>query len=287
MSLGFIPSDATVLVIQAAVVAAPRRPPRPLWLQRLSSPGWAIIPIASIVGVIFAIRYLSSTATALTWLALIAVPLLAAVALGWAMRGGRPWLALLAVPLFALAWADRGTLVAEGAGTLLCALSCVTLGWLLGAVTPPGWLKLGILAMAGADVWLVLSDLLQTPNDVLVTAAPAPGSGLPQLQSESFGAISLGYGDLFVAGLLGAALARQARAQWPVAAVTLVLAGLFDLLFFVLSELPATVPVAAAMVVGEAWWWRARRRRGAEGPGGASGARRPWRRADATPRPAR
>lgn len=261
MALGFIPSDAAVLIVQAGVVAAPRRPPRPPWLERLSSPVWAIIPIASIVGVIFAIRYVSSTATGLTWLALIAVPLLAALALGWAGHGGRWWLAPLFVPLFLLAWLDRTTLLGEGAATVLCALSCVSLGWLLAAVAPPGWLKLGILAMAAADVWLVLSDLLQTPNNTLVSAAPAPGSGLPQLQAESFGSISLGYGDLFVAGVLGGVLAREGRRQWPVALLTLFLAGLFDLLFFVLSELPATVPVAAALIVSEAYVWQRSRRR--------------------------
>ncbi len=125
----------------------------------------------------------------------------------------------------------------------------MTLGVLLAAVTPPGWLKLGILAMAAADVWLVASDLLQAPNATLV-AAP-PGSGLPQLQIELFGSVSMGYGDLFVAGLLGAVLARERRRQGPMALLTLVLAGLFDLLFFVLNELPATVPVALALIVVE------------------------------------
>ena len=187
MALPFIPSDAAVLAVQAGVVAAPRRPPELPWLKRLSGPGWAAIPIASIIGVIFAIRYLSSTATALTYLALVAVPLLAAVALGWAAHGSRPWAALLAIPLFALAWGFRTSLVGEGAATLLAALSCVTLGWLLGAVTPPGWLKLGIIAMAAADSWLVLSDLLQAPNNSLITAVPLPGSGLPPLQSELLG----------------------------------------------------------------------------------------------------
>ncbi len=281
MSLGFIPSDAAVLIVQAAVVAAPRRPPRLPWLDRLSGPGWAVVPVASIIGVIVAIRFVSSTATGLTWLALVAVPLLAALALGGAAHGGRWWLAPLFIALFLLAWRDRTTLVGEAAGTLLCALSCVSLGWLLAAVTPPGWLKLGILAMAAADTWLVLSDLLQTPNDVLVSAAPAPGSGLPQLQSESFGAISLGYGDLFVAGVLGAVLAREGRRQWPVALLTLFLAGLFDLLFFVLRELPATVPVAGALIVAEAWVWL-RARRSPRTPGALSADRRRWRPAAAT-----
>jgi hypothetical protein len=260
MALAFIPSDAVVLALQAGVVAAPRRPPEIPWIQRLSGPVWAVIPIASIVGVIFAIRYMSGTATGLTWLALIAVPLLAAAALGWATRFSRPWLAVLALPLFVLAWASRTTLLGEGASALLSALSCVTLGVLLAAVTPPRWLKLGIIAMSAADVWLVLSDLLQAPNNSLVAAAPLPGSGLPQLQSELFGTVSLGYGDLFVAALLGAVLAREGRRQGPMALLTLVLAGLFDLLFFALNELPATVPVALALIVGEAWQWWGRRR---------------------------
>jgi hypothetical protein len=263
MALTFVPSDAVMLAVQAGVVTAPRRPPGIGWIRRLSGPAWALIPIASIVGVIFAIRFTSGTATGLTWLALIAVPILAAVALGWAGHGGRWWLTPLAAGLFALAWASKTTLWGQGAATLLSALSCVTLGWLLGAVTPPRWLKLGILAMCAADVWLVLSDLLQTPNNTLTTAVALPHSGLhlPQLQSEQFGSVLFGYGDLFVAGLLGAVLAREGRTQWPMALLTLVLAGAFDLLFFVLNELPATVPVAAALIVGEIWLWLGRRGR--------------------------
>lgn len=274
MALPFIPSDAAMLCVQAGVVAAPRRPPTFAWLAKVSGPVWAIVPIASIVGVVFAIRYVSSTATGITYLALVAVPLLAAVALGWAVRGSRPWMALLAIPLFVAAWVLRTSLIGEGAAALLSALSCVTLGVLLATVTPPGWLKLGIIAMAVADSWLVLSDLLQAPNATLVAAAP--GSGLPQLQSELFGSISLGYGDLFVAGLLGAVLAREGRRQWPMALLTLLVAGAFDLLFFWLNELPATVPIALALIIGEAWTWQARRRDRAAGaragPAAAGGA---------------
>jgi hypothetical protein len=268
MALGFIPSDAAMLCVQAGVVAAPRRPPEIAFIRRLSGPAWALIPIASIVGVIFAIRYLSGTASALTWVALVAVPLLAAVALGWAMHGARWWLSLGVVPLFVLAWASKSTLWGQGAATLLSALSCVTLGWLLGAVAPPRWLKLGIIAMAAADVWLVASDLLQAPNNQLTVAAPLPHSGLhlPQLQSEQFGTVVMGYGDLFVAGVLGAVLAREGRRQWPIALLTLFLAGLYDLLFFFVNELAATVPVALALVISEVWVWVAGRRR-ARSPG--------------------
>jgi hypothetical protein len=90
--------------------------------------------------------------------------------------------------------------------------------------------------------------------------------------------VSLGYGDLFVAALLGAVLANDRRRQWSTAVLTLVLAGLFDLLFLVLHELPATVPVALALIVEEAWtrWGASRvripRRRRRETEGAAAGA---------------
>jgi hypothetical protein len=105
--------------------------------------------------------------------------------------------------------------------------------------------------MAAADTWLVVSDLLQSPNAALVAAHPP--AGLPQLQAEIFGTVSMGYGDLFVAGLLGAVLAAQWRRQWQAALVTLAIAAAFDLLFLVISELPATVPVALALLITEGW----------------------------------
>jgi hypothetical protein len=256
MTLGFVPSDAGLLLLQAGCVAAPRAIPQVNWLRRFRGWGWALVPIASIVGVIFAIRYASDTATWLTYLALIAVPPLAAVALGWAMRGSKPWFAVGAVPLFVIAWVSKDSLVGGTAGSILAALSCVTLGVLLAAVTPHGWLKVGILLMAGADVWLVSSDLLQNPNATLVAAAPA--GGLPQLQDAVFGSAIMGYGDLFVAAVLGAVLAYRRRVQLSGALLTLVFAGLFDLLFFVVDELPATVPVALALITVEVWERRSR-----------------------------
>jgi hypothetical protein len=251
MALPFIPSDGAVIALQAALVLAPRPVPRLAIAERLRGPAWALVPIGSIVVVIFAIRYVNSTATGLTYLALVAVPPLAAVALGWTVHRSRPWLALAVVPLFALAWAIPSTLIGEGSAALLSALSCVTLGVLLAMVTPPSWLKAGIVLMACADTWLVVSDLLQRPNSELVGAAPV--AGLPQLQSVLFGSVSLGYGDLFVAALLGAVLAGSLRRQGAAALLTFALAAVFDLLFLVVNELPATVPVAIAVIALEVW----------------------------------
>src|SRR6202012_2182328 len=124
----------------------------------------------------------TASATALTYFALVAVPIGAAVALGWLVHGARPTLALAVVPLFALAWAARTGLAGEAAAVVLSVLSCSALGALLAAVTPPRWLGAGIVTMSLLDVALVSSELLQRPNNALNAAHPA--AGLPQLQAE-------------------------------------------------------------------------------------------------------
>ncbi len=175
-------------------------------LARLRGRRWAVIPPLSVLGFVLAgVLAEHASAQGLTYLALVAVPLLAAGALGWLTPGARPARALLVLPLFALAWADAGALAGEAAALTLSALSCVALGVLLAAVTPPRWLAAGIVAMALVDAALVVSDLLQRPNDALNAAHPA--AGLPRLQSALLGSAVMGYGDLFIAGALGALLA--------------------------------------------------------------------------------
>jgi hypothetical protein len=275
-----------MLAVQAGLVAAPRADPPGLdWLRRLGGRWWSLVPVGSIVVVIFAIRGVSQTATGLTYLALVAVPILAALALGWGMRGARPAAVLAVAPLFAVAWIWRTSLTGEGAALILSALSCLTLGILLAALTPASWLKVGIVLMAIGDTYLTATDLLQAPNNVLTLAHPA--AGLPQLQAELFGSIQMGYGDLFIAAVLGAVLAANLRHQRQAAVLTLLFAAAFDLLFFALNELPATVPVALALIACEVIW---RRRPATESGERRSSPRgwptlRPRRAASADPRP--
>jgi hypothetical protein len=273
--LPFWASIASLSLLQGALVAAPHRalelPPR------LRGRAWALVPPVSIVAVVFGIQASSGSAHGLTWLALIAVPPLAAAGLGWLLPGSRPPFALLAAPLLALAWAAPHALAGEAAGALLTALSCVTLGVLLAAVAPPGWLKVGIIAMSALDVALVVSDLLQSPTNVLDRVAPAPG--VPRLQRIGFGSALMGYGDVFLAATLGALLAREARRQRGAALLAIAFALCFDLLFFVVDELPATVPVAATLVALEVARRRSRRL-AAPGPALSAAGARP------APRPA-
>lgn len=249
MLLPFGVATTALGVLQAACVAFPL-PPVPPWLARLRGPAWAIIVPASIVVVVVAVGAASAVADGLTWLALIAVPPLAAVAL----RKAWP----LAVVLLAIAWAAKGGLVGDVAAALLTALSCVTLGWVLATLAPPLPLKLGIVVMAAIDAYLVFSNQLQQPNATLVAAAPP--AGLPQLQFVQIAGASLGYGDLFIAGVLGAVLAAEHRPRLPAAALVFLLGLLFDLLFWIFDTLPATVPVAGALVLLELGSIRSARR---------------------------
>ena len=246
--LPFWLSIGTLSLVQAALVAAPR-PAASTILDRLRSRWWALILPLSIVVVIAAVAADSSIARLLTYLALVAVPPLAAAGLAWVVRGGRPPLALLVLPLAALAWAAEGTLSGQSAALALSALACLSLGWLLACVVPGRWLKLGIYAMAAVDAYLVAGDLLQGPNAVINSAAP--GGGLPRLQLVHFGSAIMGFADIFIAAVLGALLARDRRLELTGAAVAAVIGICSDLLFFAVDERPAAVPIALTLAVLE------------------------------------
>ena len=245
--LPFWLSIGVLSLVQAALVAAPRPASAPL-LAGLRNRSWALVLPLSITAVVAAIALESAVADFLTYLALVAVPPLAALALAAIVRSGRPPLALLVLPLFAVAWIGDDALGSETAALVLSALACVSLGWLLVCVVPARWLKLGIYVMAAIDAWLIGTNLLQGPNAVLNAAAPGD---LPQLQFVSFGSAVMGFGDLFIAAVLGALLASDRRLQLTGAAVAAVLCVSFDLLFFAFDQLPATVPIALTLAVLE------------------------------------
>jgi hypothetical protein len=249
LNMPFWLSIACLSIFQGALVALPARLELPA-LRQLRAGGWAaVLPLSILAFVLLARGAEQASAQGLTYLALIAVPPLAALALAGLARGGRPRNAVVAAALFGLAWADRGGLAGNGAATVLSGLSCVALGSLLGAITPRRWLAAGIVAMALADTALVVSDLLQAPNDALNAARPA--AGLPRLQSATFGSAVMGYGDLFAAAVLGGMLAAEGARRGVAATLAAALALAFDLLFFAVHELPATVPIALTLCVLE------------------------------------
>jgi hypothetical protein len=203
--------------------------------------------------------------------AVVGIPLLAVPSVLVLLDRGNPgrpapkswgWAAALIVSasLLGYSWAIHSGLLAQAAAVALTALSATTLAAYLASVTPPSWLKVGVLTMAALDAYLVSAQLLQGPNDTLENATA--GAHLPHLQIAAFGSAVIGYGDLFIAAVLGNTVVADSRLAssvrpWQAALLVLAFAAAFDLLFTVVDVLPATVPVALALLALEAW---ARRR---------------------------
>ena len=253
--LPFSLSIGALSLVQAALVAAPRAATAPL-LAGLRNRSWALVPPLSIVVVVGGDR---------PRLGLGALPHLPGPVRGAAAGGAGVWPRSSAAPAHRWpCWSSPSSPSPGPAGErsrgqtaalALSALACVSLGWLLACVVPGRWLKLGIYAMAAIDAWLVGSNLLQEPNAVLNAAAPG---GLPRLQLASFGSAVMGFGDLFIAATLGALLAADRRQQLAGAALVAVIALAFDLLFFAVDQLPATVPIALALAGLEIFYPRLR-----------------------------
>jgi prepilin signal peptidase PulO-like enzyme (type II secretory pathway) len=112
-------------------------------------------------------------------------------------------------------------------------------------------IKIGLIITAMVDTTLIVTEKLQGPNDVLNAAAPVPQLHLPKLQLVQLGPAQMGYGDLFVAGLFGAVLAIERRNPALAAFATFAFAAIMDLLFLVTDTLPATVPIALALILVE------------------------------------
>ena len=257
--LPFWPSDAVLITVQAALVLGPR-PAAPAFLHRLRTGAWAWILPISLGGTIALVAQFPGLAPAFTYLALVALPVLAVPALAtWGgLRVGVP----AALALFTASWAAQGTLMGQGAAVAITALSCATLASYLCAVAPAPLLKVAIVLLAALDAYLVFGHLLETPNNAINAASP--GSGLPQLQYAAFGSVSVGYEDLLIAATLGGVLLTSGLRR-TAALVVLACSCAFDLLFLVVDTLPATVPVAVTLLLIESWSrrsrWRPRERR--------------------------
>jgi hypothetical protein len=245
MSGDLIAAYAGGSAAQAALVAGTLRRSVPRVLGLLRHPAFAFVPLVSLVGVAFGLRTWPAAAGALATSALVLVPLLALAA---SARIG-PLAVVLTVGMLIATLRDGHSLLGQVGALELVAASCMLLGALLVELTPSRWLGLGIVAMALADLVLVPSGLLEPANAALNGAGAV--EGLPQLQRVELGPLTMGYGDLFLPAVVGALLSSRARSRRWVAALTFGFALAAGLLFLVADELPATVPVALALVVVE------------------------------------
>jgi hypothetical protein len=232
-------------VTQAALVAVGAVRCVPPALQGLRHPLFAALPLLALVGVVVWLRAAPDDAGTLAEIALLGVPLLALIA---AARTSLLALALV-VAMLVVTVHDNHSVAGQIAALGLIAASCTVLGAVLVEVTPARWLGVGIAATAAVDLVLVASGFL-APATLALNSAGVTES-LPQLQRVQLGPLTMGYADLFLPALVGALLAARARTRHWVALLTLCFALAAGLVFLVAERLPATVPVALALLVVE------------------------------------
>jgi hypothetical protein len=126
------------------------------------------------------------------------------------------------------------------------ALACLTVGAGLQRLIPGRWLMLGVLAMSVVDIALLLSGA-GYHQTALLAAAQNNFHG-PRFTGARLGGTTIGYPDLFLAALLGSALAGRRAQVWAAGLLTVLAVG-YDSMLSPGRLLPATVPIALTLVV--------------------------------------
>jgi hypothetical protein len=238
-------------LLQGLLVAVPPALRWP-WLATLRR-RWPLIvgPAAAATAAFFFPSVASELADELSTLALFAVPVLAGVALVWIYPPHPVLGSVVAAVLLAVAWIGVGSTTGDAAALVLAALSAVAVAMAVAAVVPALGVKIGICVWAAVDLSTALGHKLAEASRPIMQAAPAVGPHL-QFQRVVLGSASMEWADLFVAAMLGAVLAAQGRRKGFASVLVAVLAISSSSFFLITNVLPATVPVAVALVVEEA-----------------------------------
>lgn len=232
-----------LVLLQALAVGLVRDPGELPPIRR--HPALGLIPLAAIGGMVVVLGRWPEGVEYATALAAFAVPFLALVAGLHVRRWAIPL--ALAAPLLWWAAAALGPGVwPELAADLLIILAAVTLARLTGWVAPRWALVVGVLLATGLDIWQVSQIEVQPVAQAL--GAAAPPAGLPSLQELRLQGATMGWGDAYIAALVGAVVAVSRRAA--IAAVLGCAVGgmLLGVLFQWVDFLPATVPAAIGLV---------------------------------------
>ena len=233
---------------------------------------WVAVPAALLGGGVLIIDLVPRGPHALALLATFGTPVLAAT--GGLFRGSSRWWLWppVAAALWITAWLAHG-LVQDAAGVSLIAGACLAAASAAAAVAPAWSIKVGLVALAALDVVLVwgTTGVQEATNALQGVALPhAAGTPLPSLQQATFGSAVMGWLDLLAPALLGVVVVG--RTKLGAAVVTGIAAGLWGLLFYVTSEVAATVPVLAGLAFAAADARRSRLRHPIEPARAGSGA---------------
>ena len=216
---------AVLVLLQAAVIPLVRDPGL---LPRIPRhPLLGLLPLVAIGGGVIALGAIPGAVGAVTDLAALAVPPLALLAVLHVRRWALPlaivspllWLAVWRLPTSG--WTQLTELrVLEGSG--------------------------GLVATA-VDLGQVRTVQVGPVSQAL--AAAAPPKGLPALQQLELLGAGMGWGDVYLAALVGAIVAASVRATVAATVATAIAGLLLGLLFGTLDLLPATVPPAIGLLV--------------------------------------
>ncbi len=230
-------------VAQSLAVLVPRASPAVPALGRHRVLG--LIPLLAIGGAVLMMSAKPELAQQATDLATFATPV-AFLAGAFAFRLRSPW--VLAPVLYLLAWKGHGD-VHDGAVDALIVGACGAFAWVTGIVAPRRALAIGILVATAVDVYQVLATTTVAVVAHALTAA-VPPSTLPHLQEAIWRGASMGWGDVYVAALLGTVVAGLSLPRRLAVMATVTVAGLANgFTFLSLDLIPATVPVAAGVLV--------------------------------------
>jgi hypothetical protein len=228
---------------QAATVAAPARRAQ----ARGRSWVWLAVPAVLLGAGVLIVNVVPQGPHWLARLATFGTPALAAT---YGLFRGSPrwWLwPPVAVGLWLAAWLGD-ELVRDAAGTALIALACLAAASAIATAAPAWSIRVGLVCLAALDSVLVWAtpSVRQASNTLEHVQSPiAAGRSLPSLQQVSFEHAFMGWLDLLAPALLGVIVAGRTRLG--AAVVTGLAAGLWGLLFYVTSEVAATVPVLAGL----------------------------------------
>lgn len=241
LSLHSALSGIPASVLEGALVLLPRARTFPV-LSRMRSPAWtALLPVSIVAGT-FGLLLAPGLASPTVLAAAITTPLLALVAVLAVVRA-RLLVGLVAIAAGVLAIGTDGLGGHVGTG-VVTALACLTVGAALQRLIPGRWLLLGVVAMSLVDIVLLLSG--PGYHETAVLAAAQTNFHGPRFTGARIGGTTIGYPDLFLAALLGAALAGRRAQAWG-AGLLMILAVAYDSMLAPGRLLPATVPIALTL----------------------------------------
>jgi hypothetical protein len=239
---------------------------------------WLAVPAALLGAGVLIINLVPQGPHVLARIATFGTPVLAAT--GGIFRASPRWWLWppIAAGLWFVAWLASG-LVRDAAGTALIALACLAAASAIAMIAPASSIRIGLVCLAVLDILLVWAtpSVQQASNTLEHVQSPiAAGRSLPSLQQPAFGHAFMGWLDLLAPALLG--IVVFGRRKLGAAVVTGIAAGLWGLLFYVTSEVAATVPVLAGLAFAAAHARRGRLRHPLEPARAGRGSRRDRRR---------